>query len=331
MADPSPVVTLPDAEYSEIFNRSSSPVDLTGWTFSDGTTTATFSSFTLQPDSFLILSASTNASLFFSYGNVMSLTSFPSLNNDGDDLTLKDASGNLINEVIYDLSWYHDDVKSEGGWSIERIDANSTCASASNWHASVDASGGTPGRKNSDLSTLADTSAPHLVHASVLNNSTLALFFNESVDAAGAMNVSNYSVLPSSNTILTATPVGDFTEVDLTITPAIDSNIVYTVTATGMNDCSGNLMTAIDSARFAIPSSIQIGDIIINEILFNPASGGYDYVEVYNNTEKIFDLQNLQIANADDNDSLQTIYSVSSTGYLFFPNNTSCSLQILIG
>ncbi|HYV92301.1 MAG TPA: lamin tail domain-containing protein [Chitinophagales bacterium] len=319
MADPSPVVALPDAEYAEIFNHSSSPVDLTGWTFSDGTSTATFSSFTLQPDSFLILCSSTDASLFFPYGNVMSLTSFPSLNNDGDDLTLKDASGNLINEVIYDLTWYHDDVKSAGGWSIERIDANSTCASAANWHGSVDVSGGTPGRKNSDLSAFTDTSAPHLVRASVINNSTIALFFNESVDGTGAMNVSNYSILPSYNTILSAAPVGDFTEVDITITPVIDSNIVYTVVATGMDDCSGNVMTAIDSAQFAIPSSIQIGDIIINEILFNPKSGGYDYVEIYNNTEKIFDLQNLQIANADDNDLLQTISPASATSYLFFP------------
>lgn len=320
MPDPSPPVALPDAEYAEIFNRSSSPVDLTGWTFSDGTTTSTFSSFTLQPDSLLILTSSTNALLFQPYGNVMSLTSFPSLNNDGDDLTLKDAAGNLINEVIYDLTWYNDDVKSDGGWSIERMDPTSTCAGAANWHASVDVSGGTPGRKNSDLSAFADTSSPHLVHASVINNSTIALFFDESVDAAGAVNISNYAVLPSNIIIISAMPIGDFTEVDITITPAIDSNIVYTITVTGLNDCSGNSMTAIDSAQFTIPSSIQINDIIINEILFNPKTGGYDYVEIYNNTQKIFDLEDLRLANADDSDSLQTIYPVSPESYLFFPD-----------
>lgn len=319
MADPSPPVALPDAEYAEIFNRSSSPVDLTGWTFSDGTTTSTFSSFTLEPDSFLILTSSTNVALFQPYGNVMSLASFPSLNNDADDLTLKDAAGNLIDEVTYDISWYHDDVKSDGGWSVERMDPNTTCAGAANWHASMDAMGGTPGRKNSDLSAFADTSAPALVHASVIDNSTIALFFDEPVDASGAMNISNYAVLPSGISIISAVPVGDLSEVDITITPAIDSNIVYTITVTGLNDCSGNFMTVMDSALFAIPSSIQISDIIINEILFNPKTGGYDYVEIYNNTQKIFDLKELRLANADDSDSLQIIYSVSPDSYLFFP------------
>jgi hypothetical protein len=320
MADPSPPVALPDAEFAEIFNRSFFPVDLTGWTFSDGITTSIFSSFTMQPDSFLILTSSTNAILFQPFGNVMSLTSFPSLNNDADDLTLKDAAGNLMNEVTYDISWYHDDVKSAGGWSLERMDPGSTCAGAGNWHASVDATGGTPGRKNSDLSGFADTSSPHLVRTSVINNSTIALFFDEPVDASGAVNISNYSVLPSNIIIISAVPVGDFTEADVTVTPALDSNVVYTITVTGLNDCNGNVMLTIDSAQFAIPSPAQISDIIINEILFNPKTGGYDYVEVYNNTQKIFDLKDLSLANADDNDSLQTIYPVSLGSYLFFPD-----------
>src|SRR4051812_34688479 len=36
--------------------------------------------------------------------------------------------------------------------------------------------------------------------------------------------------------------------------------------------------------------------IVINEILFNPAREGYDYVELYNNGEDAVDLQQYQIA-----------------------------------
>ncbi|MCY7411378.1 MAG: lamin tail domain-containing protein, partial [Chitinophagales bacterium] len=111
MADPSPVVGLPVAEFVELYNNSTTPVDLTGWEFSDASTTQTLSSFTLQPNSYLILCDDANAASLQANGNVLALASFPSLNNDGDDLSLKDASGNLINAVSYDLSWYQDGVK----------------------------------------------------------------------------------------------------------------------------------------------------------------------------------------------------------------------------
>ncbi|MBI3233561.1 MAG: lamin tail domain-containing protein, partial [Bacteroidetes bacterium] len=42
MSDPSPVVGLPDAEYVELYNPNKVDVDLTNWTITDGTTTATF-------------------------------------------------------------------------------------------------------------------------------------------------------------------------------------------------------------------------------------------------------------------------------------------------
>jgi hypothetical protein len=42
----------------------------------------------------------------------------------------------------------------------------------------------------------------------------------------------------------------------------------------------------------AIPSGV-----VINEILFNPVSGGYDYVEGYNRGDKIINLEEIQIAN----------------------------------
>jgi hypothetical protein len=319
MPDPSPPNALPDAEYVELFNRSAVAIDISGWSLSDGTSTAIFSSFTLAPDSFLIVCSSANGNLFEPYGNVMALSSFPSLNNDGDDLTLKDGSGNLINEVIYDVSWYHDDSKSDGGWSLEQINPGSSCTSNTNWHASMDPAGGTPGSGNSDLSLFADTSSPELIRASIINTTTMALFFSEPVEATEAMNASNYSIFPSGNTIVAAIPEGDFSEVDLTLAIAIDSDFVYTVTATGLSDCSGNTMSSTDSAQFAIPSPIVSGNIVINEILFNPKTGGYDYVELYNNTDKIFDLKELSAGSADDQDSVEAVNPVSADSYLFFP------------
>ncbi|MEO5673083.1 MAG: lamin tail domain-containing protein [Chitinophagales bacterium] len=320
MPDPSPAIGLPEAEYAELFNRSGSAVDLTGWTFSDGSSTAILPAYTLSADSFLILCSSSNASLFSSYGTVLGLSSFPSLNNDGDNLTLKNSLGMVISEVAYDLSWYHDDVKSEGGWSLERMDANNSCEGGANWHASADASGGTPGKMNSDLSAFADTFPPVLLSATIRDSLTIVLLFDEAVDSSGAANISNYNIEPSFIEIISAMPDSDFSEVILSLSIPLDSNTIYTLTVSGLKDCIGNTLLTIDSSQLAIPSRIEFSDIVINEILFNPETGGYDYLEIYNHTQKIFDLKELQVSRADVYDSLETIYIISPESYLFFPD-----------
>ena len=319
MADPDPTVALPSAEFVELFNQSDFPLDLNGWTFSDGTTTQTLPSFILQPDSFLILCDDGNAGLLSSYGDVVGVTSFPSLNNDGDVLTLYDAIGKVINTVTYSSSWYHDDVKAEGGWTLELIDPLSPCTGSNNWTASNDPSGGTPGRKNSVFGSNPDTTPPELIRAAIINSTTIQLVFSESLDSIIASDVSHYQLQPA-NTILTASPLDpDFTVVEIALAGSLDSNTVYTIVASGITDCSGNMIDSLNSTSFAIPATIGIGDILINEILFNPKSGGYDYLEINNNTEKIFDLKDLKLASTDENDSLTNVSDVVTDSYLFFP------------
>ena len=53
--------------------------------------------------------------------NVVGVTSFPSLNNAGENVSLMDASSNLVDEVNYTDSWYQDASKEDGGWSLEQI------------------------------------------------------------------------------------------------------------------------------------------------------------------------------------------------------------------
>ncbi len=320
MADPDPAVGLPAAEFVELYNRSQFAVDLTGWNFSDASTTQTLSSFTLLPNSYLILCDDATASQFTSYGDVMALTSFPSLNNDGDDLTLTDATSNIVNTVSYNISWYQDDLKSNGGYTLELIDPFSECIGKSNWHASVASAGGTPGTINSVVGNLNDTLPPQIVRATVITTSTIQLIFDGTLDAASAAVTSNYAMEPGI-TVLSALATGaELSTVDLQITPDIDSNTVYTITVNGLLDCAGNAMTIVDSAEVAIPSPVSTGSILINEILFNPTSGGYDYVEIYNHTTKIFDLKDLRIANTDDYDSLNTINEITPDSYLLFPD-----------
>jgi hypothetical protein len=318
MADPDSPVALPAEEFVELFNPSAYPVDLTGWTFSDATSAVTLPSIILQLDSFLILCNEADVSLFVIFGMVAGLSSFPSLNNDADVLTLRNAFGEVISSVSFNTTWYQDEVKSDGGWSLELIDPTSTCSGINNWSASDSPAGGTPGMQNSIFGAYPDSSAPQLLSATLIGLTQIQLIFDESVDSTIASAISHYIIEPSLTIISAAVSGPEFTIVELTISTAIDSNVVYTVIVSGMADCSGNVAIN-DTIQFALPSSAVTGDIILNEILFNPKSGGYDYVEIYNNSDKVFDLQNWQLANTDKYDSLSSLNPIIGDHYLFFP------------
>ena len=153
MADPSPAVQLPEVEFVEFYNRSNKTLNLEGWQLQDASTnsTAILSTSNLTPGEYILLCKATDTTFLSSYGNVMGTPNFPSLNNSGDQLILKDSSGTIIDSLSYSNTWYQDNIKKEGGVSLELINPNSSinCAAFTNWVASNHTQGGTPGIQNS--------------------------------------------------------------------------------------------------------------------------------------------------------------------------------------
>ena len=81
------------------------------------------------------------------FGVTIGLSNFPSLNNDADIISLYSAEGILIHSVGYTSEWFQNLSKSDGGWSLEMIDPGNPCAAFSNWRASENILGGTPGKE----------------------------------------------------------------------------------------------------------------------------------------------------------------------------------------
>ncbi len=321
MADPDPVVGLPDYEYVELFNRTHYPVNLNNWTFSTSSTIKIFPNIILLPDSFLILCKDSAANLFQSYGPTIGLfTSVYTLSNTGDNLILRNDLENIINSVSYNATWYNDPIKQNGGWSLEQIDANGSCSGKANWKASANNSGGTPGRKNSVCGSNPDNIPPKISHTAVISPTIVQLFFDEYMDSTTLMNISSYTIDNGIGNPILADPVGpDYTSVLLTLNSPITSGIIYTVTVSGAKDCAGNLIASGNTGQFAIAQPASANDIVINEVMFDPKVNGVEWIEIYNRSEKVIDLTEIYFCSQDNFGNLNYINQVAPGGYLILP------------
>jgi hypothetical protein len=77
-----------------------------------------------------------------------------SLNNDGDDIVLRDISGALIDSIRYSPSFHNPEVTDVAGRSLERINPDLPSNDQGNWSTCADPRGGTPGQQNSIFTRL---------------------------------------------------------------------------------------------------------------------------------------------------------------------------------
>jgi hypothetical protein len=318
--DPNPQVGLPLLKFLELKNISTYPINLQGWKLIDGSSTATLPSYYLLPDSFVIVCATNSTSAYSTFGPALGVANFPSMNIGGTTIVLKSADNQTIHAVQYDLSSYKNELKKDGGWSLEMIDSKNPCMGFDNWKAGTDASGGTPGRKNSVDGINKDENSPKLLRAFLSANNMVSLVFDEPVDSLKAASINNYTIGNglSATSAITLSPF--FNTVNITLNSPLAAGIIYTITANNISDCSGNIITTKNSAKFGIAQDADSLDIVINEILFNPLPLGTEYVEIYNRSAKIIDLSKIFIANRNSSNIISSIRHLTTENILFFPS-----------
>ena len=325
MADPTPLVALPDIEWIELRNTTAFNIDLQGWRVGKSTgQSGPMSSYILRPDSFVIVCTSSAVAVMSAYGATIPVTSFPSLSNTGDLLYLRSPQGTIIHSINYTDDWYQNELKKDGGWTLEMMDTHNPCSGITNWKASVDVKGGTPGKKNSADGINADQTSPKLLRAYATDSVNIVLVFNESLDSTGASIVASYSISDGIGAPVTATPLSIlFDRVNLRLTGAsvLLRNKIYTVTVNGVSDCVGNVISTNNAARVGLYEHTDSFNIVINEILFNPRPTSNDYVEIYNRSNKILNLRNVYIANRNSTGTISSIAQLSTEDYLLFPQD----------
>ncbi len=308
---------LPEAEFLELYNPTDKIIGLGEVVLTDATGQAQLPSTTIFPNEYLILTATSTADDYVRFGRTLGVSGMPSLNNTGEPLTLQTISGDLIFSITYSDDWYRDSEKKDGGFSLEMIDTSNPCGEESNWRASEASQGGTPGAENSITGNNPDNRSPKLEKAFVENVQTVLLRFDEKL----ALDQLQFATFEIDNGItISGVEVVSDKEVRLRLATELQIRTVYTVTVGNATDCLGNLIGEENTATFVLPETGETGDIILNEILFNPPVGGTDFVELYNRSEKYISLQGWQLANLDSDGQINAPKTLSEEVLVIEPN-----------
>lgn len=319
-ADTDPVIGLPEFEYVELYNRSNKYINLEGFTFKDKSSKLdTLPYFVLKPQSYVILSSVGSRAALGSFGAVLELGVFPDLNVSADIALLRDATGNVIDGVSYEDDWYGNNDKAAGGWSLERINPNSPCEGRENWRASAALIGGTPNSANSLLQTTVDDLAPSVIRAFPFDTDSVRLYLSEAVHDTNSLYSFNYTIDNGLSVSGAYVEAPFYNTVVVGLSAPMVTGTTYTLTLNnGFTDCVGNPIGVNNKVRFALPEDIKKGDLVLNEVLFNPVSGGSDFIELYNNSSKIINAGDLILANLDEFGDLNQVEPVL-TDWLIFP------------
>lgn len=160
-----------EPEYVEVVNAGNRSANIGGWILLDragagksgGGSLLPADAYLLPPGSFAVIAGDSGIFRFFPNLPRTGLLIIPgggliSLNDDGDEVVLRDPSGTTIDSVAYMPSWHSPAVIDATGRSLERRLTGGSSHDPWNWSTCTRVEGGTPGRENSIAVTRGGTS-----------------------------------------------------------------------------------------------------------------------------------------------------------------------------
>lgn len=318
MPDPDPIVGLPGSEYIELYNRTGFGFSLEGWSFDVNTRNVELPDTIIGAGEYLLLVPSSQEFLW--PGNVAGLDHWPALTNSGCSIVLYDHSGDVIDALRYVPDGIAGEkFKAEGGWSAERIDVDNMSGINDNWQWSMSLDGGTPGKVNSVAASNSDEFAPYVVYLEMPEDTLVRLHFNEAMNFKGqewnleiSPVIENYSVSVDSVFL---------SYLSIHLDEKLPENNIYTLSFNDLSDWAGNDLIQDNPLRFAKTDTLEVNDIVINEVLFNPRPDGLDFIELYNSSRKVLAVNELCLAKWDDERLIEELIPLTGKRRLIFPGD----------
>jgi hypothetical protein len=314
LPDPTPQVGLPNAEFIELFNRSNKTVNLKDFKIVNGSTSTVLPSFVLKPAAYVVIYTKKTGVDFSKFGDTLPLTKLVGLSNPNDTFYLAAPNGEIIDVASYDLTFYQNSKKAEGGWSLERTHPNAPCNGLA-WTASNNLLGGTPCKRNSVAVDLVDKTPPLVERYYLKDDKTLLVTFDKSLDRIVAEQTPQYQIVEgikiSSSRILSPS----FRTIQLSFNTALQPKRLYNlIIKPTLKDCQGIPLSKADTLPLQVPEKPARNDLIINEVLINPEVNGSRFLELYNRSEKALDIGGLKII-----DSTRGDVKTLTTNFLLLP------------
>ncbi len=289
--DPTPSLGLPEKEFVELYNAQPDTVQLAQLSLCDADKCYTLPAYPFPPKHFLIVCKTTDVETFKPYGNTLGLPSFISLNNDGDEIFIKNNQGLIIDNISYTASMVKE------GKSLEIISLLNQCNTASNYKPTTAAQGGTPGKASTEQQNQALPTKPQIQNVELKNDSLAKIWMTDAVDSSSIIQL---EISLDNEKILAKKVSIDKTDnsIEIDFSKPFVENFYYQLQLKNLKDCFARTVLQDTTLVLILPSIADSMDIVINEILFNPKVGGVDFIELHNaNKEKIIDLKNWSIAN----------------------------------
>jgi hypothetical protein len=285
--------TTGEPEWIEIYNNSSKIINLKNYRFADAVDTVTINTVNLllQPNEYLVITKDSSVAQFYNISSKIVKATLPTLNNDFDKVILMDSLNRVIDSLRYVSNWGGN----SGGRSLERISFENSSTDSLNWKTSIGVVKATPGKINSvtqkdyDLAIISAYTSPAFpifgdnlyLYTKVKNTGknnlafSLSLFEDTDFDSTADINLYTSSTINIS--------AGDSLSLllDYQITNLQSTRqFIISVSATQDDDTTNNKLV------YSIRPGYPQGSIIVNEIMYTPAGGEPEWIEIKNVSDK---------------------------------------------
>ena len=316
MADPSPPVYLRESEYVELFNRSELPIKIDSFILIIGKREWLLPAYTVNPGKYLVITSGTESG----YNTLPVFTSSSTITNEFQQLFLKNKYGETITASEFYKDWYRDDFKSEGGWSLERINADMLCGGKENWRASEDSNGGTPGSTNSVNETISDNIPPRILQTQFLTDDRIRLVFSKNIDPS-TIPKKDFFDLKYSDILVDTIMYADFfcSSIEISFSDSLKKGSIYDLNIpVGIMDCEGNSLEIKEDIKIGIPTETKALDVLISEVMFSSLPDCSEFIELYNLSDKLLNISDLRISVRKPGEAVKPSIPLNEP-VLFFP------------
>jgi hypothetical protein len=282
MVDPPPEYV----PYVELYNNGNEAVNLEGWQLfrregTDNNGGVIFDQeIVLQPGEFFVITPDT-ATLEFIYGDVnwIEMTLFPEFSGQAmDEIRLLNRLGETADSLRYTISEW-----GGSGVALERRRADFPSIYKENWAESTAELFGTPGSEN-----IVEREFPFTIsEIQVSSNGEIFLVFNSDIDPEDVYpgQFSLDGVEPASAVLIDPNVV----RLQFDVQPESGEKTVRTGK---IRSLPGWVINDGEEFSFTIYDTYTAGDIVVNEIMYNPPQDYPAYVELFNRSEKYLNLRN---------------------------------------